>query len=285
MEDYVLTTLKKNRDKLNDFLKELIMNSKRERRRSEKIRTYVLEGSYWEEFKRYVPMSLEDVFLKQEQKDFIINDIEEWMAEKEFYLKRNWTFKRGYLLYGPAGNGKSSLIAAIARKYKRDIYFLNLNSIRDDEDLLKGFRRIPAGCMLVVEDIDQVWEGRETVSENCKVTFSTFINLLSGVLDKEDIILFFTTNFIDKLDKALIRDGRIDVRIFIDNPEIEVAQAYLASLYEIAFKLSYYKKGRSIAKLANLFKEHRKTPAKAKEILENEAIGDEEFQNNIKKLK
>ena len=162
-------------------------------------------------------------------KEDFLEDLDKFLAKKDWYLTRNLTFKRGYLFFGKPRNGKSALIAAVARKYKRDIYFLNLNSIQSEEQLLEAFMEMRSDCILVVEDIDAVWDKRKLVNKECKISFSTFINLLSGVLEKEDILTFFTTNHIEKLDPALIGDRRIDKKVEIPHPKKPQAEEYFTS--------------------------------------------------------
>ncbi|WRT68733.1 uncharacterized protein IL334_005713 [Kwoniella shivajii] len=70
----------------------------------------------------------ESVFLPDKVKDWILKDAKEFLHEKDFYLDRGTPWRRGYLCFGVAGSGKSSLISAIAAKLKLDIYLLNLGA-------------------------------------------------------------------------------------------------------------------------------------------------------------
>ena len=90
---------------------------------------------------------------------------------------------------------------------------LNSPSMHDDK-LQSKLGEIPPRSIVIFEDIDSIFIGRENVSSKAKkqVTFSGFLNALDGVRSKEGMIVFMTTNHIEKLDPALIRPGRCDVK-------------------------------------------------------------------------
>jgi hypothetical protein len=65
------------------------------------------------------------------QKPRLVEDLDKFLNSEEWYNKRAIAYKRGYLLYGPPGNGKSSTIMSVAAKYHKDLYLLNLNDIKE----------------------------------------------------------------------------------------------------------------------------------------------------------
>lgn len=253
---FKLHCLRKDKHKVEGFLKQLIKDQNDKRVVSEDIRAWIYNGGGWNCYRQYTPIHIDNVILPIKIKDKLIGDIDKFLSRKNWYVSRNLSFKRGYLFFGKPRNGKSSLIEAIARKYKRDIFFLNLNSLKDETELLNAFRQIHRNSILIIEDIDTVWDKREAVLAQCNITFSTFINLMSGVLVKEDILIFFTTNHYDKLDPALIGNKRVDLQIEIPHPTHLEAEQYLASLYEEEFKLDRYVEGRSMGAIFNLFEEY-----------------------------
>jgi hypothetical protein len=265
-----LSTFKQNNVNLNEFLLKILRLAKESKNESQKITTFIFEHGYWGSYRTYVPMPLERIFCKQSILDELVADIDKFLAKREWYLKRNISFKRGYLLEGKPRNGKSSIIAALARKYKRDIYYLTINSLKSEGELMAAFKQIPPKSFLVIEDIDKVWDKREAVNKKCPISFSTFINLLSGVLEKEDIIIFFTTNYIERLDAALIGDRRIDKRINIPQPSIVETKAYLSDLYDKPFDIKHYVEGRSVGALFNLYEDHAEDMAALVNLFENE---------------
>jgi chaperone BCS1 len=141
--------------------------------------------------------------------------------------------KRGHLYFGAPGNGKSSLAAAIGYEYKRHIYFMDINSFSSDEVMKAAFSSIRENSILLIEDIDQVFNGRIPVRNDCQVTFSMFINMLSGVLDKDNLITIITTNKIEELDPALLRAGRMDFHCEVLPPDKETIKKYIEVFYDV----------------------------------------------------
>merc|ERR1719158_2290509 len=91
------------------------------------------------------------------------------------------------------------------------------NKALTDTRLSQLLRDAPKRCMVMLEDVDSVFVQRQSKSEDRSVTFSGLLNALDGVASQEGRIYFLTTNHIDKLDPALIRPGRCDVKVEIKN--------------------------------------------------------------------
>lgn len=192
--------------------------------------------------------TFDDIFLTQ--KPQILSDLNDFLTKKELYQKLKVPFKRGYLFYGLPGNGKSSLAFAIANYLKYDIYSLNVSSLYKEE-FFKTIQSIPSNSIVLVEDIDAYYNGREAAEEN-KISFSMFINALSGIEKKENILTIFTTNIIDNLDPALIRDGRCDLKLELLNPSQEVTQDFLFSIYNQQVDLTGYSPTKCFAQIQNI---------------------------------
>lgn len=170
--------------------------------------------------------NLDKIFLKN--KDIIINDISEFVAAEEWYANRGLLWKRGYLLYGPPGNGKTSLCLAIAAHLNYHIQFININDFQNDGDMLRAFTNLRNKSIMVIEDCDSVIANKNNQSN---VSFSAFLNCMDGAFSKYGLITILTTNHIDKLDSASIREGRIDMRLEIPNPDREIVSDYMSHFY------------------------------------------------------
>ena len=151
----------------------------------------------------------------------IIDDIKNFQESSEWYIKRGVPYRRGYLLYGPPGTGKTSFTQAIAGALKLNICYLNLSSGRmDDDDLNRALNDAPSHSIILLEDIDALFVGREAVKKDQhsrQVSFSGLLNAIDGVRSQEGRILFMTTNHREKLDPALMRPGRADYHVKLNN--------------------------------------------------------------------
>ncbi|OSX64379.1 hypothetical protein POSPLADRAFT_1045450 [Postia placenta MAD-698-R-SB12] len=166
---------------------------------------------------------LDTVILDAGLKDAIIKDCQDFIASKDWYMKRGIPFRRGYLLYGAPGSGKTSFIQSLAGEFRLDIYTISLaGSDMDDSNLMRLIAQLPERCIILMEDIDaaititgrrdETGSSNRNQSESTRhVTLSGLLNVLDGVSAQEGRILFATTNHIEALDPALTRPGRMDV--------------------------------------------------------------------------
>jgi mitochondrial chaperone BCS1 len=136
----------------------------------------------------------------------LFSDLDRFLANRDLYSQRGIPWRRGYLFYGPPGTGKTSLVQAIASHYDRQLVSLTLTDM-DDSALLRAWSEISANCVIALEDVDSVFEGRKSLG---KLSFSALLNSLDGVGAVEGSITILTTNHRERLDPALIRPGRCD---------------------------------------------------------------------------
>ncbi|KAK4686536.1 hypothetical protein P7C73_g3597, partial [Tremellales sp. Uapishka_1] len=144
-------------------------------------------------------------------------------------------YRRGYLLHGPPGSGKTSFIQALAGALSYNICLLNLSErgLTDDKlNHLLGL--VPDRSFILLEDVDSAFNRRVQTSEDgykSSVTFSGLLNALDGVASSEERIIFMTTNHYDRLDPALIRPGRVDLQELLDDAEGEQAKRLFVKFY------------------------------------------------------
>jgi len=196
-----------------------------------RVKSHTSYGS-WEESHMLAVKPIDKIFIEKGDKEELLEDLKVFTNSKEWYEDRGIPYKRGYVLYGPPGTGKTSLCLAIASHLKRDVYTVNLKALLNDNDLIAIFRRAAAGSVIIIEDIDVYFTGREKGKEECKVSFSTLLNCLDGAFYKEDTILIITTNKIETLDPALLRPGRIDKKIEVTYPSVDTIERYMTNFYK-----------------------------------------------------
>ncbi|KAJ1432798.1 mitochondrial chaperone BCS1 [Ochromonadaceae sp. CCMP2298] len=190
----------------------------------DKTTIYTNWGAEWREFGQpRAKRSLDSVVLDAGVGEGLLEDVLEWTRSASWYRDRGIPYRRGYLLHGPPGSGKSSFIMALAGRLGYDICILNLSErgLTDDR-LALALSVIPPQSLVLLEDIDAAFPSREDVSaeggsRSSDVTFSGLLNVLDGVSSSEERLVFMTTNYLHRLDPALIRPGRVDVAQLIDN--------------------------------------------------------------------
>lgn len=191
-----------------------------------KIEIRVASGHYWSLSTRIKPRSLRSVILDGNQAEALLADIREFLNTREWYQEIGVPYRRGYLLYGPPGNGKTSLVKALAGELCLSVYLLMLSDPDTNDNRINDLlARVPERSILLLEDVDCAFTQRKrSGGKSGGVTFSGLLNAIDGVASVDGRILIMTTNHMDRLDPALIRPGRADVKLFLGNATSEQAE-------------------------------------------------------------
>lgn len=217
-ETITITTLYSQRHVLQELLKEAHHMAKLSTQG--KTIVYASRGLSWEmlgEPRRKRPF--ESVILDKGVKERVLKDIKDFLSSENWYHERGIPHRRGYLLYGSPGSGKSSVIQALAGELDYNIATLNLSERGLTDDRLNYLlTKIPQRTIILLEDADAAFSNRRTQTDvdgyqGANVTFSGLLNAIDGVSSVEERLLFLTTNHMERLDEALIRPGRIDMAV------------------------------------------------------------------------
>ncbi|KAL5365876.1 hypothetical protein BJX96DRAFT_182020 [Aspergillus floccosus] len=186
--------------------------------------------------------ALSTVILSHEKKKSIVKDIQGFLdpATRTWYEKRGIPYRRGYLLHGLPGTGKSTLCFVLAGLFRLEIYMVSLCAKNLDEDSLTLlFQALPKRCIVVFEDVDQAGLPKRKIGNSMRktgetaehsgqdsaieansdkrpsngITLAGFLNNIDGLTANDGHILIMTTNAIEDLDDALLRPGRVDFKV------------------------------------------------------------------------
>ena len=169
--------------------------------------------------------SFDDLILAHSLKDQIRGDFKRFLASQQAYEEHGLAWRRGALLLGPPGNGKTHCLRALVKEL--GVPSLYVQSIKsqyqtDEANLKSVFARARQlrPCVLVFEDLDALIN---------KQNRSFFLNQLDGFERNIGLIVLATTNHPERIDPAIIdRPSRFDRKYHFDLPELPERTAYLA---------------------------------------------------------
>ncbi|ODO10788.1 hypothetical protein I350_01386 [Cryptococcus amylolentus CBS 6273] len=173
------------------------------------------------------------VILPPGMKEEILEDVKRFLSEKDrnWHASRGIPHRKGMVLYGEPGTGKTSLVTALASKLNIDMYIVNpAQRGMDDAKLSTLLRNCPSETIVLIEDMCADDGGEAEVQLDgaashrdafvggggqppSTVTISGLLNALDGVSSQEGCVIIATTNHLERLDPALIREGRFDNHI------------------------------------------------------------------------
>jgi len=214
----------------NSVLKELLndaLEEKLNKPADKELSIFVQSSAWvlgWEVAMKKPPRSKQSVIFDADHMETLLKDAKWFLRNAQWYLDRGIPYRRGYLLHGPPGCGKTSFVQVLGSELNLDICILNLTNQRlDDNNLAELVRDAPSNCIILVEDVDAIFVEREAAEikrggkdkSSPSISFSGLLNAIDGIAAQEGRIFFMTTNHREKLDAALIRPGRCDIQLEI----------------------------------------------------------------------
>jgi len=183
---------------------------------------------------RILPCDWDQLVLDPNVTTLLKNDFQSFFQREGWFKKMGLPFRRGYLLYGPPGNGKSTAVRAMLTSGKLAAYTLRFfDSRTDDADLERVFERAvnDSPAMILLEDIDRAFP--RTGESKGKVSLQQLLNCLDGVATGEGIVTVATANEPTILDPAILRrPGRFDRVVHFPNPSAVLRREYFCRMHE-----------------------------------------------------
>jgi mitochondrial chaperone BCS1 len=233
-ETIVVEVLGRSHAALKNILNE-IKEAKEKETETKYTRVYAYEDKHWIYRCRNFKRNPETVVIEESVERELYRGIDNFLASKNWYARNGVPYRLGILLSGPPGTGKTSLIKAICAKYNRNLYTLSLSSL-GDSSFAAAMGSLPENSVIAIEDIDgfglnihREVEQKDKIGIN--LTMSGLLNGIDGAASAEDRILILTTNHVHKLDPALLRDGRFDIKLVIGNMTRSSIKKYLSKMY------------------------------------------------------
>jgi cell division protease FtsH len=186
----------------------------------------------------YEKVTFDDVAGMKEVKEELM-EVVEFLKEPEKFRALGAKIPRGVLLVGPPGCGKTLLARAVAGEANSPFYyisgsdfvemFVGVGASRVRDLFLQAKQHLPA--IVFIDELDAVGRlrgaGLGGGHDEREQTLNALLVEMDGFDPNADIIILAATNRPDILDPALLRPGRFDRRVVVDNPDVAEREAIL----------------------------------------------------------
>jgi SpoVK/Ycf46/Vps4 family AAA+-type ATPase len=182
--------------------------------------------------RRVVRCDWDDLVLDVRVGSLLKDDFESFFERETWFRENKLPFRRGYLLHGPPGNGKSTAIRAMMTSRGLTAYTMRLFDARQDDSVLDRLFELAlknSPSIVLLEDLDRAFP--KTGESGSRISLQQLLNCLDGVGSGEGIIVAATANDSTILDPAILRrPGRFGRVVNFPNPSGELRYQYLRRL-------------------------------------------------------
>lgn len=163
--------------------------------------------------------------------DLILDQVKDFWTKSELYTRHGLIHKRGILLYGLPGCGKTSIIRLLCDDIiaTGGVVF-SIGDFEIAEDFVSAFRSVEPGTpiMTLMEDIEGLFDGEKGPSQ-----IKSALSFLDGQGQASNIVHVATTNMPEKIaDRFIKRPGRFDLVVGIHTPTLAARVAYLRHAFK-----------------------------------------------------
>jgi len=167
------------------------------------------------------------------------DDFTFFLQREDWFRRFRLPFRRGYLLYGPPGNGKTSVVRVMASHPAIRAFSLDFSNeeLRNDA-LTELFEAAShwAPALIILEDLERLYGNEDDGQNRTRITLQHLLNCLDGVGSKDGIVVVATANHPDRLDRAILnRPGRFDRVVPFHPPSADLRRRYFSKLADVPF--------------------------------------------------
>ena len=236
IESFTFTILGHRQSLVRELVDDILASTKQTQK--DKTRAYISGQGWWRRLPTFVPRKLETVDLPTEDETRIVKAIQKFLTERQEYVRKGIPYHLNFLFEGLPGTGKTSLAAALSGFFGLHLHILNIAGPgMNDDRLVNLMLDTPRRSIILMEDVDCIVperkkkpkstkppqpmnaqtsdtvEGEDKEKEESGVTLSGLMNCMDGLTAPDGAIFILTTNHPENLDPALVRPGRIDIRV------------------------------------------------------------------------
>jgi chaperone BCS1 len=193
---------------------------------------YIITGNGWRTKSRRTVRSLDSVIIDIKIKEGLLQTIYDFLESKAWYREMQIPYRLGIVLFGPPGNGKSSLIEALSFETSLDIYYLDLVKCTTIDEITDILEQVPKRQMIVIEDLDMIIKNLTLRDGNWEHAHSFIIRQLLHIMeDHSGSIIVITTNNYKDIPNEFKRAGRFDRVYNIQNPGLYELKQYFERFF------------------------------------------------------
>ena len=199
----------------------------------------------WEELHVKTNKRLSNTIVNETVEKELVQDVKWFMGSEEWYNDKGIPWKRGYIMHGVTGSGKTSLVKSIAAEYDLPVFIIDFDVVKKNEHFSSLMHKLHyytenKPYILAFEDLDRsnVLK-RYHYSDTPSISVQCLLNEIDGLIESHGRLLFITANdkkAFDKVDEnALMRPGRIDVVVEVGVCDFQQLKRFLIHFFGMKY--------------------------------------------------